>query len=110
LLSSIIPLDILSNGIRESIVKSTIQKKNLVLNLVTANSKKLVQVSFNGDEGMHGTLKIFNSLNEKVGEFNLELIAFPNYATVDITSLSTGKYKAELSTRTAIHTSDLIIK
>lgn len=88
-----------------------IQKdKDLVLNLVTENSQKLLRVSFNGNEGMEGDLKIFNRAKEQKAEFNFELIKFPNYATVDITDLPPGTYTIELHTKKAIHTSRLTIQ
>ena len=69
-----------------------------------------MRVSFNGNEGNEGTLKIYNSQNALVLESNFELIKSPFYASVDVTNLQAGDYSLVLSTAVDNHTSQLIIQ
>jgi hypothetical protein len=100
----------------ESIISDTLSQSNqkdesdLILNSVIDGSEKILQVSFNGSEGTDGTLRIFNTTKSLVKEANFELIKFPFYASVDISSLASGTYKVELTTKKGIHTSSLIVK
>lgn len=73
-------------------------------------NSKLLRVSFNGNEGNEGTLKIYNSQNALVLESNFELIKSPFYASVDVTNLQAGDYSLVLSTAVDNHTSQLIIQ
>lgn len=86
--------------------------KNPVLSLeiVMDNSNRILHVSFNGDEGHEGTLKIYNHSGNLVKESNFELIKSPFYASVDITGLEKGNYKVELTTSKGIHSSNIEIK
>lgn len=71
---------------------------------------KLLRVSFNGNEGNEGTLKIYNSQNVLVLESNFELIKSPFFASVDLTNLQAGDYSLVLSTAVDNHTSQLVIQ
>jgi hypothetical protein len=82
----------------------------LVLNLDFVDSKKLLRVSFNGNEGTDGELKIYDEKNVLVTSSNFELIKSPFYATVDVTALSTGTYLVVLITNSGSHKSNLQIK
>jgi hypothetical protein len=73
-------------------------------------NSKLLRVSFNGNEGNEGTLKIYNSQNALVLESNFELIKSPFFASVDVTNLQAGDYSLVLSTAVDNHTSQLIIQ
>lgn len=85
------------------------QDDDFVLILETIGSKRILKVSFNGNEGNEGELKIYNNSNEKVLESNFELIKTPFYASVDVTNLPVGSYIAKLSTNKAVHQNNLII-
>ena len=82
----------------------------LVLNLNFVDSKKLLRVSFNGNEGTDGELKIYDEKNVLVTSSNFELIKSPFYATVDVTALSSGTYMVILVTKSGSHKSNLQIK
>lgn len=82
----------------------------LILKLVQVDSKKLLQISFNGNEGVDAEVKILDDRKNIAATFNLELIKTPYYATVDVTNLPPGKYSIELSTKIGLHTSTLLIK
>ena len=82
----------------------------MVLNLDFVDSKKLLRVSFNGNEGTDGELKIYDEKNVLVTSSNFELIKSPFYATVDVTALSTGTYLVVLVTNSGSHKSNLQIK
>jgi len=73
-------------------------------------NSKLLRVSFNGNEGNEGTLKIYDSNNILVIESNFELIKSPYFASVDVTNLSEGNYSLILTTATTSHTSQLVIQ
>jgi hypothetical protein len=104
-----------SNFSRFSSVNNTIQLSlyedpALSLEIVMDNGKRILHVSFNGDEGHEGTLKIYNISGILVKESNFELIKSPFYASVDITGLEKGNYKVELTTRKGNHSSNIEIK
>ncbi len=84
-------------------------ENNLILKIELVDGKRLLRVSFNGNEGSDGTLKIYDDSKKLVIESNFELIKYPYYATVDITNLAFGKYTASLITKQNIHTSVLTI-
>jgi hypothetical protein len=84
--------------------------KDLILIIVAEGSKKILRISFNGNEGTDGTLKIYNPASLLLKESNFELIKYPYYASLDIGDLQTGTYKVTLTTRKSIHTSLLNIK
>ncbi|CAN1513150.1 hypothetical protein MCEGE10_00856 [Flavobacteriaceae bacterium] len=89
---------------------SFLKDELLVLNLDFVDSKKLLRVSFNGNEGTDGELKIYDEKNVLVTSSNFELIKSPFYATVDVTALSTGTYLVVLVTNSGSHKSNLQIK
>lgn len=82
----------------------------LELKVDFVESKKLLRISFNGNEGTDGELKIYNIQNKLVSTSNFELIKSPYYATVDITSLESGSYSVVLITNKGSHNSTLQIK
>lgn len=82
---------------------------DLVLKLEIIESKKILRVSFNGNEGTDGSLIIFNDQNKPLVQSNFELIKTPFYASVDVSTLSSGKYKVELTTPKGKHTTSLTI-
>jgi hypothetical protein len=82
----------------------------LVLNLESVDSRKLLRVSFNGNEGIDGELKIYDDQNTLVSTSNFELIKSPFYATVDVTSLKSGSYSVILYTKSGSHNTTLQIK
>ena len=83
---------------------------DLVLLVVTDGNKRILRVSFNGNEGTDGTFKIYNASHKLVIESNFELIKSPYYASVDISALQPGKYIMELTTTTALHSTILSVK
>jgi len=89
---------------------SFLKDELLVLNLDFVDSKKLLRISFNGNEGTDGELKIYDEKNVLVTSSNFELIKSPFYATVDVTALSTGTYLVVLITNSGSHKSNLQIK
>ncbi len=82
----------------------------LVLNLESVDSRKLLRISFNGNEGTDGELKIYDDKNTLVTTSNFELIKSPYYATVDVTSLPNGNYSVVLTTKSGNHNSSLQLK
>lgn len=76
---------------------------DLILEFLKIENSKIIRISFNGNEGMHGDLYLIDSNNKKVGEFNFELIKTPNYASIDVSDLSKGTYTAVLKTEKGSH-------
>lgn len=99
-----------SKNIKSHSNRSIFQESNLVLNVEVQNSKKILRVSFNGNEGNDGELKIFNNSNQLVAQSNFELIKSPFYASVDISSLAAGNYVVKLTTNVAVHQSSLVLQ
>jgi hypothetical protein len=89
---------------------STNDDNELVMVVVNENYKKIIRISFNGNEGSNGTLRIYNASRDLVKKANFELIKSPFYASVDVTNLVAGTYTAELTTEKAVHSYSLIIK
>jgi hypothetical protein len=82
----------------------------LELLFVKEQSVKSIRISFNGNEGMEGTIRLYNSQNVQVLEYPIELIKSPNYATIIVSELPGGNYKAELKTRRSTYTSQIEVK
>lgn len=82
----------------------------LVLNIESVDSRKLLRISFNGNEGTDGELKIYDVNNTLVNTSNFELIKSPYYATVDVTSLPLGSYSVVLTTKSGNHNSSIQLK
>ncbi len=76
---------------------------NLVLHIEKVDLKSLLRVSFNGNEGNDGKLKIYDQSNNLLIQSNFELIKSPFYATVDISALLPGIYPVSLNTKYGIH-------
>ena len=93
-------------------IKNSLLPKDdlLVLNIESVDSRKLLRISFNGNEGTDGELKIYNDKNILVTTSNFELIKSPFYATVDVTSLPLGSYSVVLTTKSGNHNSSLQLK
>jgi N-acetylneuraminic acid mutarotase len=81
----------------------------LVLKVEQVDSKKLLRISFNGNEGIEAEIKILDDKNTLISSFNLELIKSPYYATVDVTNLQSGNYSVILNTKMGLHNSKLHI-
>ena len=82
----------------------------LVLSIVFVESKRILHVSFNGDGGSEGTLKIYSVSHLLIKKVNFELIKYPYYASVDITDILSGTYQVELTTKKGVHTCTLTVK
>ena len=82
----------------------------LKLKLNKEDWKINVQVSFNGNEGNKGKLKVYNSSKELVTEFDIELKKSPEYYSVNLDEFANDTYTFELTTGSGVHTSYLIIK
>lgn len=89
---------------------SLILDNSLVLDVHVQDSKKILRVSFNANEGSEGELKIYDSSNQMVSESNFELIKSPFYASVDITNLTAGNYVVKLTTNVGVHQSSLVLQ
>ncbi|MEN9323159.1 MAG: hypothetical protein RIT03_98 [Bacteroidota bacterium] len=75
----------------------------LVLKVELVDSKKILRVSFNGNEGVDAEMNFYNTKNERVLTANFELIKSPYYASVDVTNLPTGTYTVHLNTQSGKH-------
>ena len=82
----------------------------LILSIIPIESKKILRISFNGNEGTDGTLRIFSVSQKLVKEANFELIKCPYYASLDITEILPGTYQVELTTKKGIHACTLSVK
>ena len=93
-------------------IKNSLLPKDdlLVLNIESVDSRKLLRISFNGNEGTDGELKIYDDKNILVTTSNFELIKSPFYATVDVTTLPSGSYSVVLITKSGSHNSSLQLK
>lgn len=102
--ASFVKSDRLTNGLR---FPDTIN--NLVLKIVTEHSRQLLRISLVSYEPGEGVLNIFDNAGKQVIEASFELIRTPYYATVDISTLSAGKYVVKLHTDKNIYTSEILI-
>lgn len=98
------------NHLKVNYLKNTINDEPFTFYTEQVGNSKLLRVSFNGDEGNEGTLKIYNSQNVVVNESNFELIKSPFFASVEITNLPSGNYTLLLTTALGNHTSLLVIQ
>ena len=83
---------------------------NLILLIDYDNQDRLLKISFNGNEGNDGTMKILDNNNNVLIESNFELIKSPYYATVNISVLSVGSYQVILETNSQVHTATLVVQ
>ncbi len=83
----------------------------LIMNVEKVENKNILRVSFNSNkEGNEGKFKIFDEKGNLLIQSNFELIPSPYYASVDISSLSAGNYKATLETEVRTINSTLTVK
>ena len=82
---------------------------NLVLNATKDGSRVNLQVSFNGNEGTTGTLKILNGSNELLREFQINLKQSPNNESINLSEYDSGTYTCILVTSSGTHISHFTI-
>ena len=82
---------------------------NLVLNATKDGSRVNLQVSFNGNEGITGTLKILNGSNELLREFQINLKQSPNNESINLSEYDSGTYTCILVTSSGTHISHFTI-
>ena len=82
---------------------------NLQFTVIKNDWEINVHVSFNGNEGANGTLKIYNASNQLVSEFAINLVSSPGFATINLNEWSSGIYSVELTTASGVHTSHFTI-
>jgi hypothetical protein len=90
------------------LVDTVTKEQKLIFQLKKEGSQQILRISFNGNEGNNGTLKIFNTKGDLVKEAHFELIKTPYYASVDVTNLKPGIYSLILKTTAGEHTSSII--
>ena len=83
---------------------------NLVLTYVNNEGHMDAHISFNGNEGTTGTVKIFNANNQLVNAFEINLIPSPNFSIINLNEYAAGVYSFELTTGSGVHTSHLTIQ
>ena len=83
--------------------------ENFVVVFSHTENRAEAHVSFNGNEGTTGTVKIKNANNELVNKFEIGLVHTPNFSTIDLTEYATGVYAFELTTATAVHVSHITV-
>jgi hypothetical protein len=97
-----------SNEKNVSITLQNTNDSSLVLVLDQSNGKKILKVSFNGNEGNEGSLVILsNSIIVKSAQF--ELIKTPYSASVDVSNLASGTYEVILTTASGTHSAQITI-
>lgn len=75
----------------------------LILKVEMVDGKKIVRISFNGNEGVDAEMNFYNAKNQLVHTANFELIKSPYYASVDVSAMAPGKYSVVLSTQKGKH-------
>jgi hypothetical protein len=86
------------------------EQSSLVLETQNIESRRLLRISFNGNEGTNGYFELYNYNNDLVKQSKFELIKFPFYASVDVTDLEAGTYAVRLTTSDQIHYTNLVIE
>src|SRR6218665_1097875 len=85
--------------------------KEIALNLTTVYSVKVVQVSFNGNDGDNAAFDVVNAEGFVVKHMDtVELIKSPSYFTVDVSDLKKGNYTLFIKTAKKTYTSTISIK
>jgi len=69
-----------------------------------------LHVSFIGNEGATGTLKVFNASNNLVNQFDISLINPPSFFEISLPEWAAGTYSVELITTSDIHTTHFTIQ
>ena len=82
---------------------------NLQLIAIVNESVINLHVSFNGNEGATGSMKIYNASNQMVTEVDVNLVAAPSFTIVNLNEWSPGTYSVELTTSSGTHTSHFTI-
>ena len=82
----------------------------LKVKLIKQDSKIEVQLSFDGNEAKKGNLKIYNSISQLAGEFEINLKKSPEYHSLFLAEYSDGDYILKLTTAGGVHFSRLTIK
>lgn len=83
----------------------------LKLNLTTSYNVKVVQVSFDGNDGEKGLLQIKETaLTIVVLEIEEELIKSPNYFTINVSEFPLGDYTFIIKTQKNTYASTITIK
>ena len=82
---------------------------NLQLTLVKNDWDINLHISFNGNEGTNGTIKVYNSSNQFVNQFNISLVNSPAFSSINLGEWSSGTYLVELTTASGVHTSHFTI-
>lgn len=68
-----------------------------------------LHVSFIGNEGATGVLKVFNASNNLVNQFDISLVSPPSYFEISLPEWASGTYSVELTTSSGVHTSHFTI-
>ena len=92
-----------------SFLTATADDPNIVLNVVKLDWDVNLQISFNGNEGATGTLKIYNSSNQLINQFNVNLVSSPNFSNISLAEWAAGTYSVELTTSSGVHTSHFTV-
>ena len=74
-----------------------------------SSSKMNAQVSFNGNEGTTGKMKIYNSSHQLVIQFTIDLKHAPLFTKINLNEFAPGTYTFELTTSMGVHTSTILI-
>jgi hypothetical protein len=82
----------------------------LTVSLVKQDSEIALRISFSGNEGTTGTVKIYNSQNQFVNSFPVELKNLPNYYSVNLNEFADGVYQIHLVTSVGVHTTQITIQ
>ena len=88
----------------------TSDDENIKIKAKKEDWKVEVQISYDGDEGQKGKLRIYNSQQQLINEFEIELMKSPGYYSLNLSEFAVDNYTIELITEKGIHTSHLIIK
>ena len=93
----------------KSTLTSEKEDASLVLKLIKTSGGPEAHLSFNAKEGNTGTLKIYNSKNQFVHQFEISLVPAPEFSIISLTEYESGSYTFELTTSVGVHVSHLTI-
>jgi hypothetical protein len=82
---------------------------DLIITLVKSQAHMDAHISFNGNEGSKGVIKIKNAKGELMKQFEIDLVHAPNFSVFNLDEYALGTYTFELITSNGIHVSHLII-
>ncbi|MEI6487532.1 MAG: hypothetical protein WCP52_01145 [Bacteroidota bacterium] len=83
--------------------------KKLNAEMIKTDSKQEIRVSFAGNEGPKGNLKIYNSIHQLITEYTIELKKAPEYYSIYVAEFSDGEFTLRLTTDKGMHTTQLTI-